>query len=52
MSVFKDNVPLRTADTLTINGEDVLLKIFGKFAVHQSGHKTHMTEASGNRKGL
>ncbi|KAL6699633.1 amidase signature domain-containing protein [Trichoderma pleuroticola] len=28
--VFKDNVPLRTADTLTINGEDVLLKIFEK----------------------
>ncbi|PTB50725.1 hypothetical protein M431DRAFT_511647 [Trichoderma harzianum CBS 226.95] len=30
VSVFKDNVPLRTADTLTINGEDVLLKIFEK----------------------
>ncbi|KAL7954704.1 amidase signature domain-containing protein [Trichoderma compactum] len=30
VSVFRDNVPLRTADTLTINGEDVLLKIFEK----------------------
>lgn len=52
MSVFKDNVPLRTADTLTINGEDVLLKIFGKFAVHQSEPETQVTEAIGNRKGL
>ncbi|KAL7936507.1 amidase signature domain-containing protein [Trichoderma chlorosporum] len=28
VSVFKDNVPLSTADALILNGEDVLLKIF------------------------
>ncbi|KAM0246892.1 hypothetical protein ACHAQJ_010050 [Trichoderma viride] len=28
--VFKDNVPLNTADTLFINGEEALLKIFEK----------------------
>ncbi|EHK26983.1 uncharacterized protein TRIVIDRAFT_141231 [Trichoderma virens Gv29-8] len=44
VSIFKDNVPLSTADALTLNGEDVLLKIFEKDFKEQFENYLQLTE--------
>lgn len=49
--MFKDNVSLNIVDTFFVNGEEVLLKVFGRLNVHQCSNYTLLKHWE-NRKGF